>query len=118
MLKIALPTENGVLFGHFGGAPTFDFFTLDEDSQVLSHEILNPPAHEHGAFPKWLQSLGVNLVIASGIGGGALGHFEDMKIQVMAGAEIKKSTDLIKDYCQHALKLQPTTCNHEHHSCH
>jgi len=118
MLKIALPAENGILFGHFGGAPEFEVFTLGEDNKVINHETLNPPAHEHGTFPLWLQSLGINVVIASGIGVGAISHFDDMKITVMAGAELKKTDELIKDYCNKTLKLQPTACNHEHHSCH
>jgi predicted Fe-Mo cluster-binding NifX family protein len=117
-MKIALPSENGTLFGHFGGAPHFDVFTLDTNQKMVHHEVLNPPPHEHGAFPKWLKSIDVKVVIASGIGQGAIQLFQEYSIQVIAGAQIKKTEELIKDYVGNTLTLMETECNHDHHQCH
>jgi len=117
-MKIAMPSENGLLCGHFGGAPQFEVFTIDNDNKIINHEKLNSPPHENCSTAFWLNELGVNVVIVSGIGQGAVNHFNSMNIKVLAGAEIKNVDDLIKDYFTDTLKLIETTCNHDHHGCH
>ena len=117
-MKIAMPSENGLLFGHFGGAPQFEVFTIDNENNIINHEKLNSPPHENCSTAIWLNELGVNVVIVSGIGQGAINHLNNMNIKILAGAEIKKTDDLLKDFIGNSLKLIETTCNHDHHGCH
>jgi predicted Fe-Mo cluster-binding NifX family protein len=117
-MKIAMPVENGILFGHFGGAPKFEVFTLNEENKIVNRELLNPPQHGDCNFAAWLKGFDVNVMIVSGIGQGAINHFQEMKIEVFAGAENKKTEELINDYINNSLKLSEVSCNHDHHKCH
>ena len=51
----------------------------------MRSETLPAPKHEPGAFPRWLHSLGVQVVIAGGIGQRALVLFAQQGINVVAG---------------------------------
>ena len=84
----------------------------------MNHKLHISPPHENCSTANWLHGLGVNVVIVSGIGQGAINHFNDMNIKLFAGAEIKKTEDLVKDYINNSLKLVETTCNHDHQQCH
>ena len=80
-MRIAVPIAGGRVSAHFGHCDQFGLFDT-EDCEIRSKEYLSPPAHEPGAFPRWLKDQGANLVISCGMGQRAQRLFTDQGIQV------------------------------------
>ena len=65
--RIAVPTANGVLAGHFGHCEHFTVFDV-RDSKIVHSAIIQAPPHEPGVIPQWLSQQGANVIIAGGMG--------------------------------------------------
>ena len=117
IMKIAIPVENGRLNSHFGGSGHFAVIEVDANSKAtLRSETLPAPDHQPGAFPRWLQSLGVELVIVGGIGQRALAIFARQGIQVRAGLPGAPVEELVAACLEGRLVQTPEGCaQHEHH---
>lgn len=110
-MKIALPVDRGVVSGHFGHAEKFAIFDVMCDSgMVTSAGEETPPPHEEGAIPEWLKGLGVNLVIAGGIGVKAQQLFRDMGIDVISGAPMKQPAAVVKAHLEGTLSTGANVC--------
>ncbi len=84
MGKIAIPVVDGQLNSHFGHTNQFYIYETT-DSKIINEEILTPPPHEPGVFPKWLADMGVTDVISGGMGQRAISLFNLSKINVFVG---------------------------------
>lgn len=42
-MKIALPSRDGMVDGHFGHCEAFTIYTLDESKNIIEEEKLTPP---------------------------------------------------------------------------
>ena len=114
-MKIAIPIENGHLNSHFGGSRQFAIVEVDPDTKaVLRTETLPAPEHQPGVFPRWLQSLGVGLVIVGGIGQRALAIFAQHGISVVAGLPDQPVEALVAAYLKGQLVQAPEGCAHHH----
>lgn len=112
-MKIAIPVANGILCPHFGHCENFAIIDADnEKKSILKTELVEPPPHEPGLLPKWLAEMGVQLVIAGGMGGRALELFAAAKIQVVVGAEIDSPENIITKYFNETLKTGANRCEH------
>ena len=67
-MKIAIPLTENVLCAHFGLCEQFGIYVI-EDNKIVETRLLVPPPHQPGVLPKWLQEQGVDVIIASGMGG-------------------------------------------------
>lgn len=117
-MKIAIPVENNCLNSHFGGSRQFAIVEVELQTRaILRTETRPAPKHEPGAFPRWLQSLGVNVVIAGGIGQRALMLFAQQGINVVAGQANAPVGKLVEAYLLGTLTAKPEGCSHhgEHH---
>jgi predicted Fe-Mo cluster-binding NifX family protein len=83
-----------------------------EDSQIKNKETHVPPAHEPGVLPAWLHSLGVNVIIAGGMGGRAIDLFEQNGIHVIIGAPALEPEELVKSYLNNTLVTGGNVCDH------
>jgi len=110
-MKFAIPLAQGVLCAHFGHSEKFAIVEM-EDGKIRRKELLTPPPHEPGALPRWLQELGVKVVIAGGIGRRAQDIFSQSGIEVVVGAPIKTVEALIQNYLQGALVTGANLCDH------
>ncbi|NQT86667.1 ATPase [bacterium] len=110
-MKIAIPTANGKLCAHFGHCETFTVFDVEGD-QILSSEALEPPPHEPGVLPRWLHELGVDVVIAGGMGGRAQGIFGQHGIEVVTGAQAQDPSQAAQAYLDGALVTGENACDH------
>jgi predicted Fe-Mo cluster-binding NifX family protein len=118
-MKIALPVENGRLHAHFGGSGHFAVVEVNPNTKAtLRSETLPAPDHQPGAFPRWLQSLGVELVIVGGIGRRALAIFAQHGIQVRAGQPNAPVEALVDAYLEGRLIQTPEGCAHYHEHGH
>ncbi len=116
-MKIAIPVENDRLNSHFGGSRQFAIVEVDANAKIIVRsETLPAPKHEPGAFPRWLHSLGVQVVIAGGIGQRALALFAQQGIDVVAGQPNELAGKLVEAYLSGGVTAKPEGCtqHHEH----
>jgi predicted Fe-Mo cluster-binding NifX family protein len=113
-MKFAVPTAFGKLTAHFGHCKEFAIADVDENTKTINKtEILEPPPHEPGVLPAWLENLGVNVVIAGGMGNRAQTLFSEKGIKVITGAETIEPDKLIKAYLDDNLVTGDNVCGHE-----
>ena len=119
-IRIAIPSADGRLHGHFGGCREFTLVDADtQDLTVIGQQILPAPPHQPGAFPRWLREQGVRVVIAGGIGKRALDNFALHGISVHAGEINAHINVLVALYLSGRLTGTPEGCkNHGHHHDH
>jgi len=118
-MKIAIPVENGRLNSHFGGSHHFALIEVDPKAKTtLRTETLPAPEHQPGAFPRWLQSQGVEVVIAGGIGHRALALFAQQGINVVAWLPDGPVEALVEAYLNGQLTGKPERCAHHHEHGH
>lgn len=112
-MKIAIPTENDCLHGHFGGCRHFSLVEVDlVEKTVIKSETVPAPEHQPGAFPRWLREQGVEVVIAGGIGHRALANFAHHGITVRAGLPKATVEELVHAYLAGKLVNSPEGCEH------
>jgi ATP-binding protein involved in chromosome partitioning len=110
-MKFAIPLADGVLCNHFGHCQHFAVLTA-EGKNVVCKELVTPPPHEPGVLPRWLQGLGVEIVIAGGMGQRAVHFFREYGIQVVTGAPSLTPDLLVEQYLDRTLQTGPNVCDH------
>ncbi len=115
MKKIAIPTDGQEVAVHFGRCSKYTIFDLDDD--VVNKEVIDNPGHSPGFLPRYLHDMGVEVVLASGMGIKAKTLFDNNDIEVVTG--VRGDVDIcIKDYIDGTLESEDNTCDHdgsEHH---
>lgn len=113
-MKIAVASERGMVAEHFGHCESFMVFDV-ADNQVVNSETIANPGHKPGFLPNFLNDLGVKVIVAGGMGAGAIEIFKAKEIQVITGA-CGKAQDVVNQYLAGALKSCGSVCNqHQHH---
>jgi len=64
---LVVPVSGGKLSAHFGHCEQFAFIET-KNGKITETEMLNPPAHEPGALPRWLYEQGADVAIVGGKG--------------------------------------------------
>ncbi|HCE43974.1 MAG TPA: ATPase [Lentisphaeria bacterium] len=112
-MRIALPVQDGKLCMHFGHCGYFAIMDVDEKKkEIVSIKTMTPPPHEPGVLPKWIASLGVNLIIAGGMGSRAQDLFVMQDIKVVVGAPSEAPEDIVKKYLAGTLETGGNVCDH------
>jgi Mrp family chromosome partitioning ATPase/predicted Fe-Mo cluster-binding NifX family protein len=111
VMKIAIPIAEGKLTAHFGHAAEFAIVHV-ENQEIKEKELLTPPPHEPGVLPKWLHELGVNVIIAGGMGQRALSLFGDNGIKVVTGVANHAPEELVQQYLTDTLVTGDNVCDH------
>jgi predicted Fe-Mo cluster-binding NifX family protein len=109
--RIAIPLENGILCSHFGHCQQFAIVDA-ENSSISGETLVTPPPHEPGLLPAWLAEKGVTDVIAGGMGQRAINLFNQQKINVFVGAQVKNYTELANDLINGSLVAGANYCDH------
>lgn len=113
-MKIAVASENKLVCGHFGHCESFMIYHV-EDNVVVKKENIPNPGHRPGFLPVFLHDLGVNVIIAGGMGGGAVELFDENNIKVITGARGEADNTVI-DYLEGTLVSSGSVCHeHQHH---
>ena len=89
---------------------------------MVKVESMDSPEHQHGALPNLLKEKNVDLVIAGGMGQGAVNLLKEYGIEVITGAR-GLAQEVLQSYFEGMLKSTGTICqhSHEHHEkgeCH
>jgi len=110
-MKFAIPLVQGLLCAHFGHSEKFAVIDT-KDGHIKSTDLLTPPPHESGVLPRWLQELGVNVIIAGGMGRRAQDIFSQTGITVVVGAPSEEPEFLIQNYLNGTLATGVNMCDH------
>ena len=85
MMKIVVAAMGDQVAQHFGHCETFIFFET-ENGQILNVENVPNPGHRPGFLPNFLADNGAKVIIAGGMGGGAVDIFNERDVEVIVGA--------------------------------
>jgi len=112
-LKIAIPSAGGRVSAHFGRAERFVLLDVDpEGRRIVRMEEKVPPEHEPGVLPRWLEEMGVKVVITGGIGMMARRLLEEAGIRVVAGVPEEEPEKLVMEYLAGKLRDAEGGCSH------
>ena len=84
----------------------------DQEKTLTSTEFMEPPAHEPGVLPKWLNDQGVNVILAGGMGSRAQQLFEQNGIRVVVGCAPATPETLVEAYLAGELETGDNACDH------
>lgn len=110
-MKIATACMGKTISQHFGHCQNFIIFET-ENGKVLSETDIPNPGHRPGFLPNFLGDQGVEVMIAGGIGGGAVEIFNERGIPVITGAG-GDARAVVESYLAGTLVSTNTEC-HEH----
>ena len=110
--RIAVPVAHGALAQHFGHCEQFVLFDVEPDGKVGRREVLTPPPHEPGTFPRWLHEQGATLVIAGGMGARAQSLFGENGIRVVVGASSSDPDLVVREFLDGRLVTGANVCDH------
>lgn len=112
-MKIAVPTASGLLCMHFGHCEKFIVVDINDNTkEIIGKEDIIPPPHEPGVLPKWLYDMGVNVIIAGGMGMRAQQLFQQYGIQVIIGAPAEHPQTVILNWLKGELVTGGNLCDH------
>ncbi len=112
-IRIAIPVANGALCAHFGHCDRFALFDVAADGKTIANrELLEPPPHEPGVLPKWLEEKHATVIIAGGMGTRAQSLFDQHGIDVVIGAAAADPEQLVGAYLDGTLQTGDNICDH------
>jgi len=116
-MKIAVPTRDNRVDGHFGHCDTYTIFQIDESNQVQSKEVLK---WSHGCGCRsnivgTLRDMGVGTLLAGNMGRGAMNKLRSHQMNVVRGCE-GNVDELVNTYLQGKIKDQEILCQ-THENC-
>jgi predicted Fe-Mo cluster-binding NifX family protein len=119
MMRIAISTErdeglSSPVSAHFGRCPCFVIVEV-QDGELGSFEVVeNPFFHSHtpGQVPDFIRSRDVDVLISGGMGGRAVGFFEQLGIEAVTGAQGTVG-EALRSYLAGVL-AGAAPCRHEH----
>ena len=117
-MKIAVPiTRSNQIYGHFGHCEFFNVFTISDNSEIVDVQTIKS---EQGCGCKSniaavLAEGGVSIMLAGGIGGGAINVLNNSGIKVIRGCS-GNAADIVKLYVDGKINDSGESCSqHEHH---
>lgn len=104
-MKIAIATDDNmgldaIVSHHFGRCPYYVVVDVD-DKEIKDVETVKNPFYEShgqtGEVPRFIHSLGADVIISGGMGPKAIGFFQQLGVQAFTGAS-GIVRDVINDY--------------------
>ena len=83
-MKIAISTDGQEVSAHFGRCPEFTILEIN-DGKVAGREVIPNPGHHPGYLPRFFNEMGVEAIIAGGMGFRAQQLFDEMGIKPVMG---------------------------------
>ncbi len=110
MKNIAIPTDGKEVSQHFGHCPQF-FILGVEGVDINERKFVDNPGHRPDFLPGFLNELGVDSIIAGGMGTRAINLFKQNDIEVITGAA--GSLDgVVEEYLSGKLVTEENICDH------
>lgn len=119
MTKIAVPiTNTNQIDSHFGHCESYGIFTISENNTISAIDNVKSPqgCGCKSDIASVLASDGVTVMLAGGIGGGAINVLNSNGIKVIRGCS-GDATEVVKQYISGLVKDSGSSCNHHerHH---
>jgi len=116
-MKIALPSRNGQVDGHFGHCEAFTIYTLDDSKNIIAEDAITPPpgCGCKSSIVPTLAEMGVTVLLAGNMGQGAVNLLQNNGIQVIRGCsgELKA---VVAEWAAGNVADAATVCD-DHGSC-
>ncbi len=117
-MKIAIPTRNNRVDGHFGHCDTYTIFEVDDKKEIQSKEIFK---WSEGCGCKsnvigTLKEMGVQTMLAGNMGHGALNKLLSHQMEVVRGCQ-GDIDQVLQGYLTGQLSDQDILCQ-THQKCH
>ncbi len=109
--RIAIPTNEGKLWQHFGKAPQVTIINV-EDGRIVDQKVLQAPEHEHGAMPRFLAEQGCTDVLCGGLGQGAVNLLNQLGIRIHAGAPELPVEQVLDMFLNGTIVYGDSSCHH------
>lgn len=109
--KIAVPTSDGKLDGHFGHCKQFALVQV-VDNEIRDIAYLDAPPHQPGLLPPWLAQRGATDIIAGGMGQRAIDLFNERGVNVFVGAPALAPEELVNGFLNETLSFSANYCDH------
>lgn len=124
-MMIAISTDDGRVSEHFGRCPEFTILDI-EDGGVKTRKTIPNPGHHPGFLPGFFHDMGVEAIIAGGMGFraqqlfdelgvkpvmGVTGPIEEVTRQLIAGT-LKGGESLCQPGGGKGYGIDKTECNH------
>ncbi len=118
-MKIALPSHQNSVDGHFGHCEYFTVFTVNDKNQIVAEEKVMSPA---GCGCKsnivhTLSDMGVSLMLAGNMGEGAVQVLNSRGIDVLRGCS-GNVRDVAEKWLAGTLTDSGISCHEHEHGCH
>jgi len=117
-MKIAVPvTEDKQIDSHFGHCESYNVFTISDKNEITDIKNLDSPqgCGCKSNIASVLASDGVSVMLAGGIGGGAINVLSNSGIQVIRGCS-GNAIEVVKLYLAGLVKDSGSSCQqHDHH---
>jgi predicted Fe-Mo cluster-binding NifX family protein len=111
--RIAVPVSGGALAEHFGHCDEFAIFRTNAEETAIEGVVRIPaPPHQPGFLPGWLRGLGVDVIVAGGMGRRAQDLFRGNLIEVVVGASAADARDAAQAYIDGTLVRGTNPCDH------
>lgn len=119
-MKIAIPTYSGKVDDHFGHCEYFMVFTVNDSKEIIYEELVASPngCGCKSDIVEKLRNIGVKVMLAGNIGGGAVNKLSENGIAVIRGCsgDIK---NVLNEWLNGNIKDNGEMCHeHEHHHNH
>jgi predicted Fe-Mo cluster-binding NifX family protein len=122
-MKVAVPTRGNVVDDHFGHCEMYTVFTINENSKIEKAEILPSPqgCGCKSNIASTFKQMGVTVMLAGNMGGGALNVLNNHGIMVYRGCS-GDVHQLVEAYLQDKIADSGKGCDHhenhgEDHQC-
>ncbi len=113
-MKIAVTYDNGSIFQHFGHTEWFKLYTV-EDGKIIAQQVLPTMGSGHGALAGFLQTIGAEVLICGGIGGGAQTALAQAGIKLYGGVQ-GSADEAVQAMLAGKLDFNPNVrCSHHDH---
>lgn len=120
-MKIAVPvTSNNQIGSHFGHCESYSVFTISEKNEIAEKKSVKSPqgCGCKSDIASVLASDGVTVMLAGGIGGGAINVLNGSGIEVVRGCA-GDATEVVKLYLKGLVEDSGSSCHqHEVHHGH
>ncbi|MCD6355626.1 MAG: ATPase [Prolixibacteraceae bacterium] len=110
-MKFAIPMFNGQITAHFGHCEKFAIVQTN-DGQVINEQMVTPPVHQPGVYPRFLAEQDVQVIIAGGMGQQAQNLFVQNNIEVKLGVTGGTAKELVENYLADQLNTGDNLCTH------
>ncbi len=117
-MKIAIPTKDEKLCGHFGHCESFTFVEVDlEKKEILNIESKIPEEGISCQSAHWVATQGVNVVLAGGMGGRPMMIFAQNGVKIIAGCQELPIREIVENFMNEKLIVGENACGAEGHHC-